>query len=124
MLNDVCINSTAGLLQQLWTRPGDISEQHSRRCAVFSTFDLIMVRYNCPPKEIYRRTAKIQYWKRDIWILPIHRTVPAAHWVMCVIYTRSQEIFFFDSLADKSLWQREMQVRIRTSGFSLFSSDL
>ena len=79
---------------QLWTQPGDISEQHSHRCAVFSTFNLIMVRYNCSPKEIYCCTAKIQYWKRDIWILLIHCTIPAAHWVMCVIYTHSQEIFY------------------------------
>ena len=123
LLNDVCINSTAALLQQLWTQPGDISERHSSRCAIFSTFDLIMVRYNCPPKEVHRRTAKIQYWKKDIWILPIHRTSPTAHWVMCVIYTRSQELLFFDSLTDESNWQREMLVHIRISGFSCFSSD-
>lgn len=113
MLNDVCINSTAALLQQLWSQHGNVSEQYSRRCAIFSTFDLIMVRYNCPLKDIYRRTAKIQYWNKDIWILPIHRAAPAAHWVLCVIYIRSQEFFFFDSLADESLWKREMHVRTK-----------
>jgi Ulp1 family protease len=112
MLNDVCINSTAALLQRLWSRPGDVSEDHSRRCAVFSTFDLLMARSEVPPRDMYRRTAKLDYWKKDIWILPIHRATPEKHWVMCVICIRSRELFLFDSLADSSPWKREISMCI------------
>ncbi|KIK01824.1 hypothetical protein K443DRAFT_122207 [Laccaria amethystina LaAM-08-1] len=46
-----------------------------------------------PPRDMYRRTAKLDYWKKDIWILPIHRATPEKHWVI---------------LADSSPWKREM----------------
>ena len=69
-LNDVCINSTAALLQHVWSRPSEFHEADSKRCAIFSTFDLHMVRYNCPLSEIWRRTRHLEFWRKDVWRLP------------------------------------------------------
>jgi len=110
LLNDACINGTAALLQQMWTHPGEYHESDSRRCAIFSTFDLHMARYNCPISETWRRTSHLEYWRKDIWLLPIHRLRPAGHWVLAVILISSRKIYLFDSLAAVAPWRHEIGV--------------
>ena len=109
-LNDVCINSTAALLQHVWSRPSEFHEADSKRCAIFSTFDLHMARYNCPLSEIWRRTRHLEFWRKDVWLLPIHRSRPTGHWVLAVILVSTGTIFLFDSLADMAPWKREIGV--------------
>ena len=117
LLNDVCINSTAALLQHTWSCPGEYHEVDSRHCAIFSTFDLHMARYNCPLSEIWRRTSHLEFWHKDIWLLPIHRPRPAGHWVLAVILVSSGKIFLYDSFAEPAPWKHEIGVRHSYSQF-------
>lgn len=119
MLNDACINSGAALLQELWSRPGDVSEQSSRRCAVFSTFDLLMARYHVLTRDIYRRTKNLEYWNKDIWVLPIH-WCSSQHWVLCILQIKTYEILLFDSLASRSPWKHEIHVSCSSAPIYMF----
>ncbi|KAG6899356.1 hypothetical protein C0993_010997 [Termitomyces sp. T159_Od127] len=107
-LNDVCINGIAALLKYQFSESTRITSGPSRRCAIFSTFDLSMVRYNASDDEIWRRTRHTEYWKHDIWILPIHRP-SSQHWVMCTILLSCCEIHLFDSLAQHEPWNTEVK---------------
>ena len=109
MLNDTCINSGTALLQELWSRPGNVSEQSSHCCAVFSTFDLLMVQHHVLIQDIYRQTKNLEYWNKDIWVLPIHQH-SSQHWVLCIIQIKTYEILLFDSLASRSPWKHEIHV--------------
>ncbi|KAF9455606.1 hypothetical protein BDZ94DRAFT_1179675, partial [Collybia nuda] len=80
---------------------------YSSRCALFSTFDLLMVRYNAGNDEIWRWTRKLEYWSKDIWILPIHRHNPK-HWVMCTIHLPLHELHLFDSFAARAPWKHKV----------------
>ncbi|EDR03522.1 uncharacterized protein LACBIDRAFT_331574 [Laccaria bicolor S238N-H82] len=108
LLNDVCINSTATLFQHTWSRPSEYHEMDSRRCAIFSTFNLHMVHYNCPLSDIWHRTSHLEFWHKDIWLLPIHRPCPAGHWVLAVILVSSGKIFLFDSFTELAPWKHEI----------------
>ena len=109
-LNDACINSAAALLQQMWIGPGEYHANDSERCAIFSTFDLHMARYNCPLSDTWRRTSYLEYWHKNVWLLPIHRARPAGHWVLAVILVFSRKIYLFDSFADVVPWRHEIGV--------------
>ena len=109
-LNNVCINSTAALLQYIWNRPSSTHEGNSARCAIFSTFDLYAIQYNLSHSEIWRRVRDLLYWQKDIWIIPIHRKHPAEHWVLCVVLVNSYELFLFDSFASVSGWKQDINV--------------
>lgn len=73
-----------------------------------------MVRYNATDSDLWRRTRRTEYWKKDVWILPIHRARGCEHWVMCVITLETREIFLFDSFAALSPWKHEIKVRAFT----------
>lgn len=68
------------------------------QCAIFSTFDIHLARYDQPLAEIWRRTQQTQYWKKPVWIIPVHRDV-LEHWVVVVVYPAARRILFYDSLA-------------------------
>ncbi|KNZ79946.1 hypothetical protein J132_08423 [Termitomyces sp. J132] len=108
-LNDVCINGIATFLMYKFSQATQITSQYSRKCALFSTFDLLMMHYNVSDTELWRRTQSTEYWNRNIWILPIHRP-QSKHWVMCTILPLKGEIHLFDSFADQLPWSDEVQV--------------
>lgn len=110
LLNDVCLNTGAARLQAIFSLPGLRTTRPSLRCAIFSTFDLLSVRYKSTPDQIWRRTYRTGYWEKDIWILPIHRKSPSPHWVLAVIYLHTSEIFLFDSFSCRQPWKRETKV--------------
>ena len=60
--------------------------------------------------EIWRRVRDLEYWKKDIWILPVHRKRPTEHWVLCVILINSNELLLFDSFASECGWERDLKV--------------
>lgn len=62
--------------------------------------------------EIWRRVRDLEYWKKDVWILPIHRKHPVEHWVLCVILVNLNELLLFDSFASASGWERDVKVSI------------
>ena len=45
-----------------------------------------------------------------MWLVPIHRMAPYEHWVLGIVDFTHQEIKYFDSLADKSLWKEDVKV--------------
>ena len=98
-LNNVCMNSGSALLQSWFSSPTLPSSIPSAQCAILSTYDVVWVRYNATDEDLWCNIHKTSYWLRDIWILPIHRASPVEHWVLCVIYVRSHELFVFDSFA-------------------------
>lgn len=69
-----------------------------------------MARYNCSLSETWRRTAHLEYWRKDVWLLPIHRLRPARHWVLAVIVIPSRKILLFDSFAAVAPWRHEIGV--------------
>ncbi|KAG6819416.1 hypothetical protein H0H93_012076, partial [Arthromyces matolae] len=107
-LNDVCINGIAALFTHQFLHPSHPASLTSARCAIFTTYDLLMIRHNASDAEMWRRTRHTQYWNRDIWILPIHRSTQE-HWVMCTILPSEGLIHLFDSLALCEPWGCEVK---------------
>ncbi|GLB38031.1 hypothetical protein LshimejAT787_0410820 [Lyophyllum shimeji] len=108
LLNDVCLNGIASLLHGLFSQPSDPAEPHSTQCALFTTFHLPMIRYHAVDSEIWRRTSRTEFWRKRIWILPIHRKRPALHWVLCCVSLDTRELFLFDSFACPDPWMDEI----------------
>jgi Ulp1 family protease len=110
LLNDVCINGCARLLQHEFSASTYPRAEHSRRCAILSTFDLPRVRYKCSDKDLWRNLQCSSYWCKSIWILPIHRASSGGHWVLCIITPHSREVFLFDSLGGHRVWRQNLKV--------------
>ena len=109
-LNDDCINGIAHLFQYIFSLSTDATSAATHRCALFSTHDLLMVRYNASDEELWRRTHASQFWLKDVWIIPIHRRYPVEHWVLAYVRPYMRQIFYFDSFAETAPWKRETQV--------------
>ena len=109
-LNDTCLNGIAALFHAEFSQASSPSMSHSQRCAVFSTHDLPMIRYNAKDDELWRRLHRLEYWNKDFWILPVHRTHPSLHWVLCCISLHTRQLFLFDSLSDQLGWRRDTKV--------------
>lgn len=109
-LNDICLNGIAATLHTFLSHPTNPSSLPSRRCALFTTFDLLAIRYHASDAEIWRRFRRSEYWSHDLWILPIHRTRPSLHWVLCIISPHSRELLLFDSFSDRLPWKHEIKV--------------
>ena len=108
LLNNVCINGGAALLQHLFSANTLPSAAHSQRCALLSTFELVRIRSGVSDDDLWRNVKGCRYWDKDIWILPIHRP-DTRHWVLCCISCMTHELFLFDSLAAEHPWQQEIQ---------------
>jgi hypothetical protein len=111
-LNDICLNGISATLHTFFSKSTNPSSLSSRRCALFTTHDLPMVRYNASDADIWQRFRRSEYWCHDLWILPIHRTRPSLHWVLCVIYPHSRQLLLFDSFSDHLPWKYEIKVRL------------
>jgi hypothetical protein len=106
-LNDVCINGCAVVLYRYIS---SLDATHAQRCAILSTFELVRIRNNAADANIWRNIRHTLYWLKSTWILPIHRTKPVGHWVLAVIYTDTNEVHLFDSLAGRRAWQHDINV--------------
>ena len=115
-LNDVCLNGIAATLHTFFSESTLPSSSSSRRCALFTTFDLPMIRYNASDPDVWRRFRRSEYWSHETWILPIHRTRPSLHWVLCVIHPHSRQLLLFDSFSDCLPWKHEIKVRLDHGG--------
>lgn len=104
------MNSGSALLQSYLSASTLPSSITSQQCAILSTYELVRVRYNASDEDLWRNVRNTSYWLRDIWILPIHRTAPAEHWVLCVIYSKTHELFVFDSFAVQKPWRQDLKV--------------
>ena len=101
-LNDACINGCAALY--LVFLPAVAS------CAVLSTHDLPCIRYNTNDKVLWRNVSWTRFWEKPIWILPVHRSSPVGHWVLCMIYFPCRQLLLFGSLAEQQPWRKDVKV--------------
>jgi Ulp1 family protease len=107
LLNDVCINGGAALLQHLFSAKTLPLAMHSQRCALFSTFDLVQIRSEASDDDLWHNVRLSRYWEKDVWILPIHRP-HTRHWVLCCISLKTHELFLFDSLVAERPWWKDI----------------
>ncbi|KJA22001.1 hypothetical protein HYPSUDRAFT_139726, partial [Hypholoma sublateritium FD-334 SS-4] len=78
-------------------------------CAIFSTHDLPRIRYKTSDSNLWRNMRRLEYWKRKIWIVPIH--IPLEnHWVLAVVYLETGIIRLFDSLGKSQRWDGIIEV--------------
>ncbi|KIO00407.1 hypothetical protein M404DRAFT_72927, partial [Pisolithus tinctorius Marx 270] len=69
-------------------------------CAIFSTHDLLHIRYHAKDNVLWHNISWTRYWEKMTWILPIHWPSPVGHWVLCVVKFPSKQLLLFDSLAE------------------------
>ena len=71
---------------------------------------------------VWRVNHRSRYWESDVWIIPIHQ--PAAHhWELAVVYVKERQIALFDSFANASTWEKDVQVG-RSCALLLRSADV
>ncbi|KAF7334389.1 ULP-PROTEASE domain-containing protein [Mycena venus] len=89
-LNSFGMNGLAASFQSIFGHPNAPTAAVANRCAVLSTYDLH------------------RYWEKPIWLVPIHRRAEE-HWVLAVVSIKDETIFFFDSLAQRQGWRRDLR---------------
>ena len=104
-LNDVCINGCIRLLFSL------IKPSGADHFAIFSTHDLLRIQHDACDDSLWRGTRHAMFWSKDTWIIPIHRSSPVGHWVLCIAHFPRRELRLFDSLAEEKRWPADVQVR-------------
>jgi hypothetical protein len=97
-LNAACINGCAAILHASYM------SSTSKRCAIFSTYDLVNV-HQRSNEDIWQSIHATYFWLKDIWIIPIHRPDPG-HWVLCIAYVQSRKLLLFDSLGKIGGWRQ------------------
>ncbi len=107
-MNDLCINGSLVLLQELFLRDPQHCDRASQ-CVVFSTYDLHRIHYKASDAELWRNTHRREYWSKTVWIIPIHRR-GANHWVMAVLYLERKEVHLYDSFGSQPAWHQDVQV--------------
>ncbi|KAJ7923199.1 hypothetical protein B0H13DRAFT_1530788, partial [Mycena leptocephala] len=80
----------------------------ANQCAVFSTYDLPCVRYKGSDPDLWRLVSPTQYWEKPLWLIPIHRP-QMEHWVLVVVVVPMRELFFFDSMASRRGWRKDLR---------------
>jgi Ulp1 family protease len=99
-LNDVCINDGAILLLS------HLNPTQSEKIAIISTLALSTL----DDSALWRLSQRSAFWRKTVWLVPIHRKAPYEHWVLGIVDFACQEIRYFDSLADMSLWKEDVKV--------------
>ncbi|KIJ20748.1 hypothetical protein PAXINDRAFT_39745, partial [Paxillus involutus ATCC 200175] len=78
--------------------------------AVFSTHNLTRIQYNASNEVLWKAMRCICFWKKQIWIILIHRPSPIGHWVLCIARLSWKELLLFDSLGEQKPWRADVQV--------------
>lgn len=108
LLNDVCLNASTALLQDMFSREERYASS-TNVCAIFSTHDLPRIHYKTPDNNLWRNVRRLEYWNKKIWIVPIHIPLDV-HWVLAVVYLESGTIRLFDSLGKNQRWESVTKV--------------
>jgi Ulp1 family protease len=108
-LNNFALNGLAASLLNIFGHPHSPTAAAADRCAVFNTHDLTRIRYKANDDELWRNVHHTMFWDKPIWLVPIHRRAEE-HWVLVAVSVPQQELYFFDSFAEKSGWQRDLRV--------------
>ena len=102
-LNDDCINGGS----QTILRHFGIA-QSSGNVALFSTW-VYTSHLGGGDDALWRlcRDAP-EFWTKDIWLLPIHKN--DNHWTLAIVYWQKEQIAYFDSLSDLSVFESDVKV--------------
>ncbi|OJT12711.1 hypothetical protein TRAPUB_10739 [Trametes pubescens] len=102
-LSDDCINTGAQvLLRHIGTGSilgGDL--------AILSTRVMSMHRAEADDNSIWRDCYNTEFWRKNVWIIPIHHLVPSPHWTVAIVYMKEQQIAYFDSFASQDRWESD-----------------
>ncbi|KAJ7211535.1 hypothetical protein B0H12DRAFT_1312933 [Mycena haematopus] len=107
-LNGFGLNALAASFLGIFTGLHAPEAELANRCAVFSTYDLPRIRYKASDEELWQNTQYLEFWNKSIWLVPIHRSTQE-HWVLAAVNIAQQELFFFDSLGQRSGWRQDLQ---------------
>ncbi|KAJ2914613.1 hypothetical protein MD484_g5799, partial [Candolleomyces efflorescens] len=80
-LNDECINNLSVMIQVMLAHT-DVGPKASA-CSIFSSYELTLIRQTQPTQgseRIWANVKHLQYWQKQVWIIPIHRRIPHEHW--------------------------------------------
>ncbi|KIL60922.1 hypothetical protein M378DRAFT_1061934 [Amanita muscaria Koide BX008] len=100
-LSSSSINGCATLFQAIFSSQKD----H----AIFSTYSLVHIRNNVNDEVLWRNTQGTRFWKRPIWVLPIHRE-NQSHWVLAIVQVTDRLISVFDSFAQgPKTWSADIE---------------
>ena len=102
-LNNTCINGCATLLYSAFMPA-------AARCVVLSTHDLPCVCFHADDDLLWRNVSWTHFWEKPVWIIPIHRSLPVGHWVLCTVDFPSRKLLLFDSLTEQKPWKNEIKV--------------
>jgi hypothetical protein len=102
------INNCAALLS--WILSHSDAAPKVKQCCIFSSYDILKARYSVGIDRLWRCTRSLGFWKKPLWILPVHRAYPMEHWVCMAIIPENKCIYVFDSLHNDSAWTQELQV--------------
>jgi Ulp1 family protease len=72
-------------------------------------FDLYSIQYHLSHPEIWRRVRDLEYWEKDICVIPIHRKHPVEHWVLCIVLVNSYDLLLFDSFTSMCGWKQDLK---------------
>ncbi|CAK5268969.1 unnamed protein product [Mycena citricolor] len=120
LLSGQCINGVAASFQALFSHVHNPHHPAARRCALLSTYELPRMRSECSDDFLWSELEAMQYWERDLWILPIHRATQQ-HWVLAVACVSDRRIYFFDSLALRGGFRKELKVCHSLSAIAMFT---
>jgi hypothetical protein len=110
-LNGFGLNGVAASVHTLSSGDFSPTKATANQCAVFSTYDLPCVRYKGSDPDLWRLVSPTQYWEKPLWLIPIHRP-QLEHWVLVVVVVPTRELFFFDSMASRRGWRKDLHVRL------------
>ncbi|KAJ7142115.1 hypothetical protein C8R43DRAFT_892278 [Mycena crocata] len=106
-LNGFGMNGIAASLWSIFAHPHSPHLEAASRCAIFSTYDLPRAHFKKGDDNIWSATKHVEFWDKPIWLIPIHRP-DEEHWVLAVVNIPEQRLFFFDSLACRSGWRKDL----------------
>ncbi|KAJ7833920.1 hypothetical protein B0H13DRAFT_1914324 [Mycena leptocephala] len=107
-LNGFGLNGVAASVHTLSSGDFSPTKATANQCAVFSTYDLPCVRYKGSDPDLWRLVSPTQYWEKPLWLIPIHRP-QLEHWVLVVVVVPTWELFFFDSMASRRGWRKDLR---------------
>jgi hypothetical protein len=110
-LNNWALNGLAASLLSIYGHPTSPFAAVANCCAVLNTFDLHRVHFRAADTTLWQHLSPTKYWEKQLWLLPIHRP-DDEHWVFVAVAVHQQQLFFFDSLAQRQGWRRDLRVCI------------
>ncbi|KAJ7828174.1 hypothetical protein B0H13DRAFT_2437996 [Mycena leptocephala] len=102
------LNGVAASLHILFSGAFSPTKTSANQCALFSTYDFPCAHYKGSDPDLWRLVSPTQYWEKPLWLIPIHRP-EEEHWVLVVVVIPTQELFFFDSLASRGGWRKDLR---------------